>query len=830
MRDAAIRVSSRFSKSIATGFLLLAGGLVTTAASSGCGSSTTDGGPVTSPCPPGQTCQARITLLHTSDIHSRLFPYDVLITQIDSDLGLGPLGEIRNVGGVARMMYVLERERARADRVLHLDSGDIFQGAPIFNFYGGEPETRAHSYMGTDCAVIGNHEFDRGALNVTTQFQRWGNYISVAANYKYDDAASPSSPKLSTVSRPFAVFNREGLKVAVIGMANLSSLTSVFDQPNRLGITPLNTIEVAQFYIDLLRPYVDLVVAVSHLGLDNDQKMVRGTTGLDAVLGGHNHIVINPPQEIRDCSADPQNPGFVWTVDPNIPFTDTPPNDEAHPDPVNHPFKFKRPCKPRNVIIAHSGAFAKYVGRLDLVVSNKPAEITPTGVESDYDPINGFEIISNKYQAFPMDDRVPEEPRMVELLQPYRRQLDKVADLDILVGFAPTGARRVAPQGGDSPLGNTVATAMWLRLGIQTDFSLTNTTGIRTDLNPGPITIESMYNIFPFDNSISKMQLSGVEVREMFDFVARRSAGRGCVSQAQVAGARVRMNCKSCNRPGPACNTDEECLIGASGCDLNSHTCVLTSCAEEVYIGTTAKTCKNDNECAGDDGVVHPGHCDVNGSLRCFSRISDTNLYELATSNYLAGGGSGFRTLQRNTTQFDTKVQQRDALIDYLRQGKPCGFKLKTDDKGKPVIPKTPLFPTAEGLKACATDGDCASEGDNFACACPNPSISQRRQDIPLDDPAQELHVRAITTPDGAQCSSDKTTACDPGVGRCVLKDCRTQVAAFHNRRCTSSPAADACKVDLDACSIGGETCKLLSCVDRTSGAFTDNRLEMVGK
>ncbi|MDB4996531.1 MAG: 5-nucleotidase, partial [Myxococcaceae bacterium] len=317
---------------------------------------------------------------------------------------------------------------------------------------------------------------------------------------------------------------------------------------------------------------------------------------------------------------------------------------------------------------------------------------------------------------------------------------------------------------------------------------------------------------------------------EMFDFVARRSAGRGCVSQAQVAGARVRMNCKACNRPGPACSSDAECLIGASGCDLNSHTCVLTSCAEEVYIGTTAKTCTNDAECAGDDGVVHPGHCDVNGSLRCFSRISDTNLYELATSNYLAGGGSGFRTLQRNTTQFDTKVQQRDALIDYLRQGKPCGFKLKTDDKGKPVIPKTPLFPTAEGLKACATDGDCASEGDNFACACPNPSLTQRRQDIPLDDPAQELHVRAINTPNGEECSSQKTTACDPGVGRCVLKDCRTQVAAFHNRRCTSSPAIDACKVDLDACSIGGETCKLLSCVDRTSGAFTDNRLEMVGK
>src|SRR5207247_7748609 len=120
-------------------------------------------------------------------------------------------------------------------------------------------------------------------------------------------------------------------------------------------------------------------------------------------------------------------------------------------------------------------------------------------------------LLSSKYTAFPIDLTVPEDPVIVDLLQPYRRTLDRVADLDILVGYTPNGAKRTAPQGGDSPLGNLIASAMWLRLGIQTDFSLTNTTGIRADLNPGPITIEEMYNIFPFDNSISKMQLSGFE-------------------------------------------------------------------------------------------------------------------------------------------------------------------------------------------------------------------------------------------------------------------------------------------------------------------------------
>ena len=68
--------------------------------------------------------------------------------QVDSELGLGTLDEVKNVGGVARVSYVLNRERARSDRVLHVDSGDIFEGAPVFNFFQGEPEARATQHDG----------------------------------------------------------------------------------------------------------------------------------------------------------------------------------------------------------------------------------------------------------------------------------------------------------------------------------------------------------------------------------------------------------------------------------------------------------------------------------------------------------------------------------------------------------------------------------------------------------------------------------------------------------------------------------------------------------
>jgi 2',3'-cyclic-nucleotide 2'-phosphodiesterase (5'-nucleotidase family) len=82
----------------------------------------------------------RLTVLHTSDIHSRLIPYFQQPGLIDRGLGL--CSELQPFGGAARMTHLLKRERAKGDRVMHLDSGDCFQGAPIFNQFKGEVEMR----------------------------------------------------------------------------------------------------------------------------------------------------------------------------------------------------------------------------------------------------------------------------------------------------------------------------------------------------------------------------------------------------------------------------------------------------------------------------------------------------------------------------------------------------------------------------------------------------------------------------------------------------------------------------------------------------------------
>ena len=168
-------------------------------------------------------------------------------------------------------------------------------------------------------------------------------------------------------------------------------------------------------------------------------------------------------------------------------------------------------------------------------------------------------------------------------------------------------------------------------------------------------------------------------------------------------------------------------------------------------------------------------------------------MYELATSNYLAGGGSGYQVLKRNTTQIDTKIQQRDALIDYIRAQHPCGY--------------APTYGTSEGLKKCSSDSDCPEE---YTCACTEAS---------RDDPI---------TP--GQCATLGSCGDD---GRCIVRQCRDDVAAFHRAICARTGRADYqhdCETSIAACQLAGESCKYLACIDRSMGNFSDSRVYMLGR
>src|SRR5690606_26344516 len=110
-------------------------------------------------------------------------------------------------GGIARMAHIVKRERERAGRSIWLDSGDLFQGAPIFNIFGGEAEVRALTMAGLDAMALGNHEFDHGPENVLQQFAHHAGFELLAANYEFEDDAKPFATDFDIVVKPFIIYN-----------------------------------------------------------------------------------------------------------------------------------------------------------------------------------------------------------------------------------------------------------------------------------------------------------------------------------------------------------------------------------------------------------------------------------------------------------------------------------------------------------------------------------------------------------------------------------------------------------------------------------------------
>ena len=569
----------------------------------------------------------RVTFLHTSDIHSRLIPFKLAASATDNSLGVWDGNA--PFGGGARLAYLINRERARADRVIYFDSGDPFQGAPIFNQNFGEAEIRFMSTVGVNAIATGNHEFDQGAVNYARQLEKWATFPSLAANYVYRDPTNPNNNRLGLLTQPYEIFNIDGLKIGVIGMGDLGSLSSIGEGGNSLGVTPTEQNQTIQSYVNLLHPSVDLIVLLSHLGLTDDEHVIAGydkvvwkdrmadnweileyvcdksaeqdptcdgakvaaaptarilsscqcdgrvdvkipgVRGIDVIFGGHLHIVLNPPKLVTDVDG-------------------------------------------REVPIVHSGAFAKYLGRFDVVVR-------------DDEEMGGKRLVSSKYQVFPVDERLApyEDEETTELLEPYVIGLNAQLDLQRVIGFAPkTIMRRSQGRGGDSGLGNMVAESMRIRRRAEAEVAVTNTLGIRDNFYAGPITLEDMYNVFPFENTLVIMYLSGREMQELCDFITERSASRGCQSQAQVAGLKFTMNC-----------------------------------------GQVITNYKNPGS------YQHPAEeIQVNGVA-----LDEAATYKVAVNDYIGNGGSGFKVLKRNTTKVDTGVPLRTTLIDYMTRNATCG-------------------------------------------------------------------------------------------------------------------------------------------------------------
>ncbi len=228
--------------------------------------------------------QKKLTILHTNDQHSRIEPF-------------GPL-DSRNAdkGGFARRAKLVENIRAKEENVILLDAGDIFQGTPYFNFYGGEVEFKLMSYLKYDVATIGNHDFDNGLEGLFQQMPN-AKFDFVCSNYDFTNTI------MNGQTEAFKIIKKQGLKIGVFGLGiELDGLVTQYLYKETKYLDP---VEMAQeMVLQLQRKKCDLIICLSHLGYRyknepnkiSDEKLAAQTAGIDIILGGHTHTFLPEPQ------------------------------------------------------------------------------------------------------------------------------------------------------------------------------------------------------------------------------------------------------------------------------------------------------------------------------------------------------------------------------------------------------------------------------------------------------------------------------------------------------------------------------------------------------
>lgn len=232
----------------------------------------------------------RLTILHTNDVHSRLEPFP--------DDG----GRNANMGGVARRAGLIKRIRKAEDHVLLLDSGDIFQGTPYFNFFNGEVEMKAMSAMGYDAATIGNHDFDAGVNGLHKQLPH-ADFPLLIANYDFSDTIMHDS------TQPYKIFKKGGVKIGVFGIG--IKLDGLVPKELYKGTVYQDPVKNANEMASLLKNEMgcDLVICLSHLGykykepIISDVLLAQRTRNIDIILGGHTHTFMYEPDIQRDLDG-----------------------------------------------------------------------------------------------------------------------------------------------------------------------------------------------------------------------------------------------------------------------------------------------------------------------------------------------------------------------------------------------------------------------------------------------------------------------------------------------------------------------------------------------
>ncbi|YCH32459.1 bifunctional UDP-sugar hydrolase/5'-nucleotidase UshA [Erwinia sp. D4-22] len=430
----------------------------------------------------------KLTVLHTNDHHGRFWHNE------QGEYGLAAQKTLMD-----KIRYDVQ---AHGGAVLILSGGDINTGVPESDLQDAEPDFRGMNLVGYDAMAIGNHEFDN-PLSVLRQQQKWAKFPLLSANIYQKSTGQ-------RLFQPWALFNRMGLKIAVIGLTtddtakigNPEYLTDIeFRSPAREAKQAVETLRATE------KP--DVIIAATHMGhYDNgkhgsnapgDVEMARALPQgyLDLIVGGH--------------SQDP-----VCMAQDNQKQVDYVPGSPCVPDRQNGTW----------IVQAHE--WGKYVGRADFtfrdgVLTLENYQLIPVNLKHKVKNSEGKdEWINYQQEILP-------NSAMMKLLTPFQKKGE--AQLNVKVGSvdARLEGDRSKVRFVQTNLARLILASQIAR--TKADFAVMSGGGVRDSIEAGPISYKDVLKVQPFGNTLCWVEMKGSEVEKYLAVVANKQVDSGAYAQ-----------------------------------------------------------------------------------------------------------------------------------------------------------------------------------------------------------------------------------------------------------------------------------------------------------
>jgi 2',3'-cyclic-nucleotide 2'-phosphodiesterase/3'-nucleotidase/5'-nucleotidase len=399
-----------------------------------------------------------ITILHTNDTH-----------------GNWVAGEYRGMAqGFELLASAIAEERAKNPNTLLLDAGDTFQGNAFAQYFRNDtpnPIADGLDLLEYDAFVLGNHEFNFGPTTFATMLGQLDVPILGSANLDDDGSYGFINDNVDD----YITLTVDGLDVAIFGLTN--SRVPRYELPTNIpGLTFYDAVETAQTLVPqiLADEEPDLLIGLTHIGyqpyageLDSDQLVAEGVAGIDVIVGGHSHT----------------------TLERAVMVTST----------VN----------PDGTLIAQAYRYAHYLGKVNVGF-----------VGNDTD---GYEIVLREGYLIPADADKPDAD-MTAFLEPFVTALDDYTSQEIGQTTVPIDALEAYTE--ETTGANLQCdAAVWelAQHGIDVDFHLSGAMSNRkvaddaTPENPVTLTIDDMYTLMPYENSLVAMSMNGPQIKQVLE-------------------------------------------------------------------------------------------------------------------------------------------------------------------------------------------------------------------------------------------------------------------------------------------------------------------------